>query len=332
MKHLYRHQLTANLASNQPYRMSHQYITQSQLLSIHQDLLDKTKNQQIQGFFGPNSMFWTVNRCNTVFLGAGRAALLQLAHPWVSQAVSDHSIVHKAPYKRFINTFIPIFQMVYGNQTLAIQASNRVHHIHSKVQGMLTNSDHYYANNPSAIQWVFATLIDSAILSHEMVWGKLSKAEKNQYYEESKIFAQLFGLKIVDLPQTWNDFMDYNQAMHNSSELQVTETAQRISHSLFKPQSPFLKPIANYYKALTASIMPINLNQAFKLPTANPKKCNKQFKQWGQFFKYLPISIRYAPAYNEALARIQNKPTPFPVRLCNKILLGKQCIANQEVN
>src|ERR1700692_3605899 len=37
----------------------------------------------IEGVFGPASLTWRVDREAAVFLGAGRALLLQLAHPWV---------------------------------------------------------------------------------------------------------------------------------------------------------------------------------------------------------------------------------------------------------
>src|SRR3974390_1042304 len=35
-----------------------------------------------EGLFGPASAIWHVNREAAIFLGAGRALLLQLAHPW----------------------------------------------------------------------------------------------------------------------------------------------------------------------------------------------------------------------------------------------------------
>ena len=43
------------------------------------------------GIFGPESITWRINRESALFLGAGRAALLQLAHPWVATALVEHS-------------------------------------------------------------------------------------------------------------------------------------------------------------------------------------------------------------------------------------------------
>jgi hypothetical protein len=51
----------------------------------------------LAGVFGPDSVAWRVNRDAAIFLGAGRALLLQLAHPWVATAVSEHSQVFANP-------------------------------------------------------------------------------------------------------------------------------------------------------------------------------------------------------------------------------------------
>ena len=42
----------------------------------------------LAGVFGPASAIWQVDREALVFLGAGRALLLQLAHPWVATAIA----------------------------------------------------------------------------------------------------------------------------------------------------------------------------------------------------------------------------------------------------
>src|SRR5271166_5443231 len=53
------------------------------------------------GIFGPQSVTWRVNREAAIFLGAGRALLLQLSHPWVAAAIEQHSDTFADPIKRF---------------------------------------------------------------------------------------------------------------------------------------------------------------------------------------------------------------------------------------
>ena len=64
------------------------------------------------GLFGPASMSWKINREAALFLGAGRAALLQLAHPWVATALEQHSSLLGDPIARFHNRFPIVFTMV----------------------------------------------------------------------------------------------------------------------------------------------------------------------------------------------------------------------------
>ena len=64
------------------------------------------------GIFGPAPMTWKVNREAALFLGAGRAALLQRAHPWVATALEQHSSLLGDPIARFHNRFPIVFTMV----------------------------------------------------------------------------------------------------------------------------------------------------------------------------------------------------------------------------
>src|SRR5690242_10025253 len=63
----------------------------------------------LAGVFGPASMTWRMNREAILFLAAGRALLLQLAHPWVAAAVADHSKALTDPVARFHRTFKVVF-------------------------------------------------------------------------------------------------------------------------------------------------------------------------------------------------------------------------------
>ena len=54
------------------------------------------------GVFGPDSMLWHVNRESIAFMGGGRAALLQLAHPYVAHAIEQHSNTRTDLLGRFV--------------------------------------------------------------------------------------------------------------------------------------------------------------------------------------------------------------------------------------
>ena len=91
----------------------------------------------IEGIFGPESLTWRVDREAAIFLGAGRALLLQLAHPWVAAAISEHSRTFADPVGRFHRTFNITFTMVFGTLDQALAASRRLHRRHAVVTGIL---------------------------------------------------------------------------------------------------------------------------------------------------------------------------------------------------
>jgi hypothetical protein len=70
----------------------------------------------ISGIFGPQSLTWQTDREAAIFLGAGRALLLQLAHPWVAaplnsirihlKILSGVSIAHSALCSRWCSGYL----------------------------------------------------------------------------------------------------------------------------------------------------------------------------------------------------------------------------------
>ncbi len=75
------------------------------------------------GLFGPASLMWRVDREAVLFLGARRALLLQLAHPWIATAIADHSRTLADPIGRLHRTFNVTFSMVFGTADHALAAA-----------------------------------------------------------------------------------------------------------------------------------------------------------------------------------------------------------------
>src|SRR5580693_8650905 len=97
-----------------PDSVSRKYVSNADSQSLLVSL-EQLPGDPGDGFFGPGSVTWRVNRESAVFLGAGRAALLQLAHPWVAAALTQHSNLFGDPIARFHNTFRIVFTMIYGS-------------------------------------------------------------------------------------------------------------------------------------------------------------------------------------------------------------------------
>src|SRR6266436_9567037 len=92
---------------------------------------------ELAGIFGPQSISWRLDREAVVFLGAGRALLLQLAHPWVAAAIAQHSRSLTDPIGRFHRTFSIVFTMVFGTTGQALAAARHLHRRHTAISGTL---------------------------------------------------------------------------------------------------------------------------------------------------------------------------------------------------
>lgn len=187
-----------------------------------------------RGFFGPGSATWEVNRESAVFLGAGRAALLQLAHPWVAAALTEHSHLLNDPLGRFHSTFRVVYTMVFGSRAQALAAARQLYQRHTGIRGELPHAGgrHYEANEIAALRWVYATLVESAMLAYEFALPPLPPTRRAQYYLESKRMAALFGIPAEALPRDWAAFKSYAAAMLESPTLSIDANALRLGQSL----------------------------------------------------------------------------------------------------
>jgi uncharacterized protein (DUF2236 family) len=283
------------------------------------------------GFFGPGSVTWRVNRESAVFLGAGRAALLQLAHPWVAAALAQHSNLLHDAIGRFHSTFRVIYTMLFGTRGQALEASNRLYQLHTGIRGELPHTvgeslrgEHYEANEVAALRWVYATLVESAMLAYEFVLPPLSLSDREQYYAESGRMAALFGIPDESLPRSWAAFTSYTTEMFASQQLGVDAGALALSRSVLTGAGTRLHP-PHWYHALTAYWMPPRLRVAFELPfTAREQRAVDRAARWlPRLYPYIPGSLRYVGPFHEAEARLRGRSPGMLTRKSNCFWMGQ---------
>jgi uncharacterized protein (DUF2236 family) len=265
------------------------------------------------GLFGPRSEVWAIQRESLVFLGAGRAALLQLAHPFVGQAIEEHSETTTAPHARFVRTFERVFAMVFGDLEEAFAAARKTWGVHRVVRGAIPTAvgafaagTPYEANAERALEWVHATLWDTSVRVHELVLGPIERARKERYYQETKRFAALFGLEPDALPRTWGDFQAYVDAMPDSEAITFGPAASRVAGWLLRPPTPALAPLWRAYGAITARLLPPRLRAQLGLPfgTAERALVAASLPLIRVAYRGLPDSVRTLPAYRAGMRRV----------------------------
>jgi uncharacterized protein (DUF2236 family) len=286
----------------------------------------------VEGVFGPASMTWRIDREAVIFLGAGRALLLQLAHPWVAAAVAEHSRTFADPIGRFHRTFDIVFSMVFGSLDKALSAARHLHQRHATIIGRLPEAigpfdagSPYCANEVAALRWVHATLVETAIIVHDLILPPLSVEERERYWAESRLFGALFGLTSADLPADWGSFAAYNAAMVQSDILSVGTAAREIAGQIFAGGRPWLRP-PRWYRALSTQLLPDRLRMGFgfDLDKRDRKAAERALAWVGRLYPKIPTRLRYVGPYQEARARLQGKPQlDWATRRLNRVWIGR---------
>ena len=284
------------------------------------------------GIYGPASVSWRVDREAVIMLGGGRAALLQLAHPYVAHAVDQHSHTKTDPLGRFRRTFQNVFSMVFGDLDHAIASARRVHTIHTHISGPIRENvgafaegHRYLANDERALFWVHATLVDTAIQVYELVVGPLSLGEKDTYYAESRRFARLFGIPARVMPDDWTAFRAYMEERFESPEITVGKPALELRHFLLAAPRPVLAPLASWFTTLTAGLMPPRLRAQLELPFRLREEAlfRASIPALRAAFRLAPPRLRYFPDYIEAQRRLRGEePRDRVGRFLEKVALG----------
>ncbi|HEX3662008.1 MAG TPA: oxygenase MpaB family protein [Acidobacteriaceae bacterium] len=303
-------------------------VSRAELESLLASVAAQTADPRA-GIFGPASMSWTVNREAALFLGAGRAALLQLAHPWVATALEQHSSLLGDPIARFHNTFRIVFTMVFGSLDQGLAAARHLHTLHTGIRGEMPGTvagwpggTHYEANEVAALRWVYATLVDSAALAYGAI-RPFSTEERARYYHESKTMAALFGLPAAALPEDWPGFRRYVAEMCASDELGVGDPARAMAGAILHGAGSWVR-VPRWYRALTAEWLGPRFRAEFGLPwTEDDQRAGGRALRWlPRVSRTLPAAVRFVGPWHEAEARLHGRRPGVVTRASNQFWTG----------
>jgi len=285
----------------------------------------------VEGIFGPESVSWQVNRESALFLGAGRAALLQLAHPWVAASLDHHSTLLAKPIARFHNTFRVVFTMIFGTAEQAFAAARSLYSLHTRITGEVpeqvagyAKGSRYEALQVPALTWVYATLIQSAVIAYESVLPRLSDEERERYYAESKVLAGLFGLPARELPQNWDGFEAYVTEMFESEALGVSDRARYMAQRIMAGAGSWIR-VPRWYRALTAEWLPDRFRHefGFTLEPRDERSADSEHKWLPRVYCLLPETLRYVGPYREAQDRLRGRRAGLVARRSNVFWIGQ---------
>jgi uncharacterized protein (DUF2236 family) len=216
---------------------------------------------QDAGYFGPQSALWQLNREAVLGLGLGRAVLMQLAHPWVAQAVLDHSPAAERPLDRLLTTATAAELLVFGGREQADQAAARIRQIHRRVHGVLSEDvgrwrrgTPYRADDPDALLWVLVTVVDTALLMYEATFGRLPDALVGRYLDEAAHLGSMVELPTERLPRDRAGLGRYLTTVLSDGTVAVGGVARELAAALARPRFPSgTHPFFRLYAWLTVA-------------------------------------------------------------------------------
>jgi len=214
--------------------------------------------------FTPGDVIWGVHRELALLLGAGRALLLQLAHPLIAAGVQEHSDFSRDPLGRLARTLEPMYALIFGTPAASAKAAAQMRRAHAPVRGVLREGIGAYpagtvydAADPLLRLWVHATLIDTGLLVHARFVRALSPAEAARYYEDSRELARRVDVPDSVVPGTLDAFRAYVAGQLAGDALAVGPAARELARAIFRPRAvPALRAIGPLVELLTAGLLP----------------------------------------------------------------------------
>ncbi|MFZ5755940.1 MAG: oxygenase MpaB family protein [Pseudomonadota bacterium] len=285
------------------------------------------------GLFGPDSMMWRITRyIEPGGLATGRAILMHISHPWVTAGIDEHSKSRRNLLERGRETFMYALLMVYGSRDQALQAARDVRTLHDHVQGRMpyragtfAEGSEYRANEAQAMLWVHATMWESMMMAYELMNGPVSPEDKDRFYEETKLFAFLFGLPEDILPADWNAMMAYCDRMRASGQIVVTPAARELAQFLYGSHNVLMWLPMKYNKLVTTASIPPDMREAygFKWGPVRQVVHDASIDTVKVIHVIMPNYLLENPVHREARARIRGKRAGWFTRLEIRMALGQ---------
>jgi uncharacterized protein (DUF2236 family) len=238
-----------------------------------------------------------IHRERVLLVGGQRALVLQLAHPMVAAGVADHSDFPRRALERLSRTLDLTLATVFGSAAEGEEAIASIRRVHERVRGARGGRS-YRATDPRLLLWVNATLVDTTLVVYERFVRRLSDAERNRYYEETKGYGPLYGIPDEMTPPDLEAFGAYMRDMLEGDQLTATEEGRRLVHAVLSPPLPLRWRVpAEAVRPVTVALLPPRIRDMFGL-RAGPA-ARLALEGWSTASRVLlplfPGSVRYFP-------------------------------------
>lgn len=158
--------------------------------------VDFTAPAGAPALFASDSVTWRVMK-NPVALMVGGIAgvILELAEPRVRTGVWEHTTFRRDPAGRIRRTGYATMVTIYGPADAARALAANVSRRHAMIGGETPAGAPYRADDDELLTWVHATAAFGFLEAYCRFVHPLSDAERDRFYDEGAIAADLFGVR-----------------------------------------------------------------------------------------------------------------------------------------
>ena len=267
-----------------------------------------------QGYFGPNSMMWEVNKEITVLFGGARALLMHAAHPLIAAGARQTSFYQRDPWKRLIRTLSLQNSVTFGTKAEADESAHRINKLHDVIKGEDKVTGGYYdALDHEQLLWVHACLQISSIYFYEKTVKKLSEEQKNQYHTENSFAAEMVLVDKDLMPKTHEELKQWIiEKSREKNYLLKTDVAEDVFNIIGGgPVPAHIKPIWPFISFTAFNTLPKEFKEIYGVKDTKLKKFLVNFNLFllKSTRPFLPPFFRLIAPARWAKQRITRNPS-----------------------
>jgi uncharacterized protein (DUF2236 family) len=194
-----------------------------------------TDEEDLLGFFGPDSVSWRIHADPAYHVGGFRALMLQALHPVAMDGVARNSTGFKDEWwMRMTRTGQYVETLTFGTRTEARRIAARVRGLHRQLSGVEeTTGRAYRVDDVDLLLWVHNCEVDSLLSTARRAGLALTDEDADAYVLEHLAAARLVGVPEELAPRTVADLDEYFEQIRPT--LALTPAASEGVRRLFLP-------------------------------------------------------------------------------------------------
>jgi uncharacterized protein (DUF2236 family) len=162
-----------------------------------------------------------------------RALMIGALQPVAFIGTTARSTAHDRPWKRLVHTAKMFDAVFFGSREEADRALAFTDRLHQRVVGTIgvQAGPHgpetpYSALDPELMLWVTAPVFDSALVLYESFVRRLSASDREQLYQETVTWGELFGMPREAMPGSYTEFRQWWPKRLVDDSIFLTDTAR----------------------------------------------------------------------------------------------------------